>query len=118
MQVEDGNLRAAVDAHKRTYHADASVGILDHAANLIISVWISVPKRGQQQRAKQRYNNLATMCMPGELERKSAGRSALVGEVRLVRQQYRDAIGWQPSEQQIEPVASNDNVVYTCDMQF
>src|SRR5690348_1777252 len=118
MQVEDGNFGATVDANKRAYHADATVGILDHSADLITPTRIPATKVGQKQRTNQRRNNLSPMCMPGELEREASGCSTFVGEVWLVSQQNRGAIGGQPGKEQIEPVASCDDVIYAGDMQL
>ena len=118
MQVEDGNFGAAVDANKRAYHPDATVGILVHTADLIMPTGVPAATRGQQQWANQRRNNLSPVCVPGELERETVGGGTCVGEIWLVGQQYRDASRWQSAKEQIEPVAFRDDVIYTSDMKL
>ena len=118
MQLKDGDFGATVDSNERTNYADATVGILDHAADLIAPTWILAPEGGQQKRANQRRNNLSSMCMPGELEREASGGGTFIGEVWFVGQQYRDASGWQSAKEEIEPVASRDDVIHASDMQL
>jgi hypothetical protein len=84
MQIEDGNFGATVDANKWAYHSNATVGVLDHAADLIMPTGIPTPKGRQQQRANQRRNYLSPVRMPRELECEASGGGAFVGEVWLV----------------------------------